>query len=204
MMRGMADRKRKRKRHSAGTGPAKAGTAPRTAPRPAATAAPPKAGGGDAMKRGYAKAELKNIAAREALEPIGPENRPRVVLVACAWMLLACVSLVASIVTADGDDAGGQRIGNALMLVVVLVAVWGTYRLRPWAILGAQTLFALAFVFTVLAAVFSDKVLLSLALAASALITGAIFYRMIKVMARVQKMELQRRGELDPPAPAGG
>lgn len=155
------------------------------------------------MKRGYAKAELKNIAAREALEPIGPENRPRVVLVACAWLLLACVSLVVSIVTADGDDAAGQRVGNALMLLVVLVAVWGTYRLRPWAILGAQTLFALAFVFTVLAAVFSDKVLLSLALAASALITGAIFYKMIRVMARVQKMELRRRGELDPPVSGG-
>lgn len=196
----MADRKRKRKRQGAASGGARA-AATRTAPRP--TAASPNAGG-DAMKRGYAKAELKNIAAREALEPIGPENRPRIVLIACAWLLLACISLVVSIVTADGDDATGQRFGNALMLAVVLVAIWGTYRLRPWAILGAQTLFALAFVFTILAAVFSDKVLLSLALAASALITGAIFYRMIKVMARVQKMELQRRGELDPPASAGG
>lgn len=196
----MADRKRKRKRHATGTGAAKA-PASRAAPRPAAPA--PK-GGGDAMKRGYAKAELKNIAAREALQPIGPENRPRIVLVACAWLLLACVSLVVSFVTADGDEAGTQRVGNALFLLIVLVAVWGTWRLRPWAVLGAQTLFALAFVFTCLAAVFSDQVLLSLALAVSALVTGAIFYRMINVMARVQKMELRRRGELDPPAPAGG
>jgi len=201
----MADRKRKRKRHAQGTG---AGSVPRTAPRPsappAARATPaPKAGGGDAMKRGYAKAELKNIAAREALQPIGPENRPRIVLIACAWLLLACVSLVVSIVTADGDGVAGQRFGNALMLAVVLLAVWGTYRLRPWAILGAQTLFALAFVFTVLAAVFSDKLLLSLGLAVSALITGWVFYRMINVMARVQKMELQRRGEIETPS-AGG
>jgi peptidoglycan/LPS O-acetylase OafA/YrhL len=155
------------------------------------------------MKRGYAKAELKNIAAREALQPIGPENRPRIVLVACAWLLLACISLVVSIVTADGDGVAGQRFGNALMLAVVLLAIWGTYRLRPWAILGAQTLFALAFVFTVLAAVFSDEILLSLGLAASALVTGWIFYRMINVMARVQKMELQRRGEIDAPSPRG-
>lgn len=200
----MADRKRKRKRQGAGSGAAKAApTVTRAASRPP-TAAPAKAGGSDAMKRGYAKAELKNIAAREALEPIGPENRPRIVLVACAWLLLACVSLVVSIVTADGDDASAQRSGNALMLAVVLIAVWGTFRLRPWAILGAQTLFALAFVFTVLAAVFSDGVLLSLALAVSAFITGAIFYRMINVMARVQKMELQRRGELGPPPAPGG
>ena len=199
----MADRKRKRKRTGQGaTAPAPARTAPHpTAPR----ATPPagEAGGGDAMKRGYAKAELKNIAAREALKPIGPENRPRIVLVACAWLLLACISLVVSIVTADGDGVAGQRFGNALMLAVVLLAIWGTYRLRPWAILGAQTLFALAFVFTVLAAVFSDKILLSLGLAASALVTGWIFYRMINVMARVQKMELQRRGEIDAPSPRG-
>jgi hypothetical protein len=197
----MADRKRKRKRH-AGASATSTGTAarPSAAPRPAS---PPAAGGGDAMKRGYAKAELKNIAAREALQPIGPENRPRIVLVACAWLLVACVSIVVSIVTADGDGAGGQRFGNALMLLVVLVAVWGTWRLRPWAILGAQTLFALAFVFTILAAVFSDQILLSLALGASALVTGWIFYRMINVMARVQKMELQRRGEIETPSTGG-
>lgn len=195
----MADRKRKRKRH-AGASSAPGGAASRPAPRPATPAAPPApAGGQNGMKRGYAKAELKNVAAREALQPIGPENRPRIVLIACAWLVVACISIVISIVTADGDGVGSQRFGNALMLAVVLVAVWGTYRLRPWAILGSQTLFALAFVFTILAAVFSDDLLLSLALAASALVTGWIFYRMINVMARVQKMELQRRGEIDPP-----
>lgn len=194
----MADRKRKRKRQ-AGASASSGGTATRPAtPRP--TAPPAPASSGDSgMKRGYAKAELKNVAARDALQPIGPENRPRIVLVACAWLVVACISIVASIVTADGDGAGSQRFGNALMLAVVLVAVWGTYRLRPWAILGSQTLFALAFVFTILAAVFSDDLLLSLALAASALVTGWIFYRMINVMARVQKMELQRRGEIESP-----
>ncbi|MEV4423561.1 hypothetical protein AB0L40_26870, partial [Patulibacter sp. NPDC049589] len=194
MMDGMADRKRKRKRHAGTTGAPQKPTATRTVPSPAP---PPKAGGNDAMKRGYAKAELKNIAAREALEPIGPENRPRIVLIACGWLLLACISLIVSIITADGDGANATRFGNALMLIVVLVAVWGTYRLRPWAILGAQTLFALAFVFTILAAVFSDKALLSVGLVVSGLITGWVFYRMINVMARVQKMELIRRGELE-------
>jgi hypothetical protein len=202
MMGPMADRKRKRKRH-AGASASPAGAPSRPAPTRPSPPPAPAPGGGDAMKRGYAKAEQKNVAARAALQPIGPENRPRIVLIACAWLLVACVSIVVSIVTADGDGVGGQRFGNALMLLVVLVAVWGTYRLRPWAILGSQTLFALAFVFTILAAVFSDKPLLSLALAASALVTGWIFYRMINVMARVQKMELQRRGELDESRPQG-
>jgi hypothetical protein len=194
----MADRKRKRKRHAGGTGAAGKTVAARpAAPSPAGPAPAPKAGGNTAMRRGYAKAEEKNVAARAALQPIGPENRPRIVVIACAWLLLACASLVVSIVSADGQGAVAQRFGNGLMLLVVLVAVWGTFRLKAWAVLGAQTLFALAFVFTILAAVFSDKVLLSLGLVASALITGAIFYRMINVMARVQKMELIRRGELD-------
>jgi hypothetical protein len=204
----MADRKRKRKRSAGAQGSAKkpVQAATRTAPSPADRstgqgARPARGGGSDAMRRGYAKAELKNIEARKALEPISAENRPQIVLIACAWLLLACISLVVSIVTADGKGALGTRFGNGLMLVVVLVAVWGTYRLRPWAILGSQTLFALAFVFTILAAVFSDKVLLSIGLAVSGLITGWIFYRMINVMARVQKMELIRRGELDETAP---
>lgn len=211
----MADRKRKRKRHAGGPGAGQKSAAARpaaagpnagrpAAQRPVSAGAPAaKPEGNAAMRRGYAKAEQKNIAAREALQPIGPENRPQIVLVACAWLLLACASLAVSIVSADGDGAMAQRFGNGLMLAVVLVAVWGTFQLKPWAVLGAQTLFALAFVFTILAAVFSDKVLLSVGLVVSGLITGWVFYKMINVMARVQKMELIRRGELDDAEPRG-
>jgi peptidoglycan/LPS O-acetylase OafA/YrhL len=148
------------------------------------------------MRRGYAKAEIKNAAAREALEPISPENRPRIVLIACAWLLVVAANIVYNGLAADGDSATTGRIGNVLMLILVLTALVGTYRLRYWAILGAQTIFALACIFGIVAAAVIPDLLVVLLVGAGALVSGVVFYRMINVMARVQKTELQRRGEL--------
>src|SRR4051794_37075117 len=128
----MADRKRKRKRHagsssSSGAAPGASsrtaagassgpGPGPSTASRRSVPPAPAPVGG-SSMNRGYAKAELKNVAAREALQPIGPENRPRIVLIAVVWLALACAGLIYSLVSADGEGAVGQRFGNGLMFL---------------------------------------------------------------------------------------
>lgn len=191
----MADRKRKRKSSSR---PAvrPAGGEGRTPSPDSAEPSAEQAGGRDAMRRGYAKAELKNEAAREALEPISAENRPRIVLVACAWLLVIAANIVYNGVTAEGDSATTGRIGNVLMLVLVVMAIVGTYRLRYWAILGAQTILALAAIFGIVAAAVIPDLPLVLLVGGAAVVSGVVFYRMINVMARVQKAELQRRGEL--------
>lgn len=201
MMRAMADRKRKRKgrapvRSGAATGAtgAAAPTPPSAEQTPAD--APSPEGGRDAMRRGYAKAEVKNQAAREALEPISTANRPRIVVVACAWLVVACVSIVVSLITADGNGVAAQRGSNVLVLAILVLAIVGTWRLKAWAILGTQTILALACVFTILAAVLMPNILVALLLVASALVSGAIFYRMVNVLARVQKAEHIRRGTL--------
>lgn len=195
----MADRKRKRKQRP--TAPAARAAASAPAPEAGADAASSERsaaepGGRDAMRRGYAKAEQKNIAAREALEPISTANRPGIVLVACAWLLVACASIVYSLITADGKGVAAQRGSNALVLVIIVMAIVGTWQLKAWAILGTQTILALACVFTILAAALMPNLLVALLLVASALVSGAIFYRMINVLARVQKAEHLRRGTL--------
>lgn len=197
MMGPMADRKRKRKQRPSAPAARPAATAPDAAPAagtPERSA--PEDGGRDAMRRGYAKAELKNIAAREALQPISTAERPGIVVVACGWLLIACISIVVSFFTADGDGVAAQRGSNALVLVIIVMAIVGTWQLKAWAILGTQTILALACVFTILAAALMPNLLVALLLVVSALISGAIFYRMIKVLARVQKAEHLRRGTL--------
>jgi hypothetical protein len=195
----MADRKRKRKQRP--TAPAARAAASAPAPEAGASPAAPERsgaepGGRDAMRRGYAKAEQKNIAAREALEPISTAERPGIVVVACAWLLIACISIVVSFFTADGDGVAAQRGSNALVLVIIVMAIVGTWQLKAWAILGTQTILALACVFTILAAALMPNLLVALLLVVSALVSGAIFYRMINVLARVQKAEHIRRGTL--------
>jgi hypothetical protein len=194
----MADRKRKRKQRPTAPAARSAASAPEPGASPAAAPerSAEEAGGRDAMRRGYAKAEQKNIAAREALEPISTANRPGIVLVACAWLLVACASIVYSLITADGKGVAAQRGSNALVLVIIVMAIVGTWQLKAWAILGTQTILALACVFTILAAALMPDLLVALLLVVSALVSGAIFYRMINVLARVQKAEHIRRGTL--------
>lgn len=196
----MADRKRKRKQRPTAPAARAAASAPapeaEVSPAPAPARSADEAGGRDAMRRGYAKAEQKNIAAREALEPISTAERPGIVVVACAWLLIACISIVVSFFTADGDGVAAQRGSNALVLVIIVMAIVGTWQLKAWAILGTQTILALACVFTILAAALMPNLLVALLLVVSALVSGAIFYRMIKVLARVQKAEHIRRGTL--------
>jgi hypothetical protein len=194
----MADRKRKRKQRPTAPAARAAASAPKAGASPATAQerSAEEPGGRDAMRRGYAKAEQKNISAREALEPISTADRPGIVLVACAWLLVACASIVYSLITADGKGVAAQRGSNALVLVIIVMAIVGTWQLKAWAILGTQTILALACVFTILAAALMPDLLVALLLVASALVSGAIFYRMINVLARVQKAEHIRRGTL--------
>lgn len=192
----MADRKRKRKRHATPAAGGDRVAAPRNGstatPEAPAPAADTSGGGKGAMTRGYAKAEQKNQSIRDALDPLAEGERPRIVVIAALWLLVIAANMVYNAVAADGVTTGG-RIGNVFMIALVLAASIGTWQLRYWAILGTQTILALAFVFAVLAALVLSDALLILLVLAGALISGWIFLKMVKVMARVQKTELLRR-----------
>ncbi|MGX6447760.1 hypothetical protein ACVU7I_06790, partial [Patulibacter sp. S7RM1-6] len=197
MMGAMAEGKRKRKRGTRPTGPG--GTDPVVPPAPAVAdrPAPDEAGGGrGAMSRGYAKAEQKNEAAREALEPLRDGERPGVVVAAVVWLALIGAGMVYTAITADGENAGSTRAGNLVMLALIVVAAVGTWRLRYWAILGTQTILALSIVIGFVALVTLTTAWLIPLAVAQPLISAVLFFRMVKVMARVQKAELIRRGEV--------
>lgn len=181
----MAQRRRKSKRTSgAKANPASNGSGPAPSPR---------AANRDTMKRGYAKAEVKNQAAREALEPIAPGERPPVLIAAVVWCLLIAAGMVYSVIAASGENANGARLGNGLTLLLILVAVVGSLRLKYWAILGVQTILALSIVIGLVAlTALTKEWLLPLAIA-QPLVSGVLFYKMVKVMARVQKTDILRR-----------
>lgn len=191
----MADRKRKRKSPA---GPPKSPSASAsngsTAPAPAQRPAP--GDGKEMMRRGYARAEEKNVAVRKALEPLRPGERPGIVVATVAWLaLIAVVMAYNAIASSDLDN--GSRVGNGFMIVLIAIAGIGTWRLAYWAILGTETLLALTVISLVLAAMVLTNVLLVLLAVLAAGISGYLFMKMIKVMARVQKAALVDRGELD-------
>jgi len=186
-----------RRSRKARTGaPARAdGPAPREAPPAAAppagaqaAPAPPAAApaGADRMRRGYARAEERNAAVRATLTPLAPGERPPALKVAIAVaLLLALSNLVAFALGADVPGSG-SRVGGLLFVAVMLLAAWGMWQRRYWAVLGFATLMALiTVVFSLLLLIASNvlAVAICLAFAGSA---GWLFWKLIRVMGRLQ------------------
>ena len=103
------------------------------------------------MERGYAKAEERNQAAREALEPLAEGERPLVVTIGAVVAGLIALSIVVGYLA--GVKVNGEKPKLAQVLAPALlmgVMAWGMWRARYWAVLGFQ----LILVFLIFSAVF--------------------------------------------------
>jgi cation transport ATPase len=171
-------KKRSRKRRArAGGGAAKAKT-------PTAAGPPAKAEGGR-----YARQRAKDDAARAELVPLREGERPLAVTIgAVVALLLALANL--SLFFA-GYKVGGSRpfLGVALFSILMLVAAWGMYRARYWAVLGMQALLALTIVAFFLLLIAANSAGAALLSGAIILAAGTLFWFLVRAMARIQMPE---------------
>ena len=177
--------------------PPAADSAPAPAPAPAAdspsASAPPPAPEG-----GYARSRAKNEAARAALKPLAPGERPTAVTVgAIVAALLAVANLIAVAAGWDGaagqDDLARALAGSILVAVLLFVVAWGMWHSRYWAVLGMQTLLALTLIASSLALVTVSSVGGAVLLVAILAAAGTLFWFMVKAMARIQMPERPTR-----------
>jgi hypothetical protein len=164
----------------------------RRAPRQPGGSAEP---GGSALERGYARGRVKDEAARAALEPLRPGERPTAVTVgALAAALLALANLVALVAGWDAGPGSGDRDGQAvagslLVTGVLVVVAYGMWKGRYWAVLGMQTLLAITIIFASLGLVTATTVWAALLLMAIVGSAGVLFWFLVKAMARIQMPE---------------
>jgi hypothetical protein len=186
---GARDRKRaerqKRKRRSADRSP---GSVDAQAPveRSAGNGVPAETFQ-EKMARRY---EERNAEARDKLEPLEQGERPRAVTVgAVISTLIALVFTVSVVLAAAGVKAKGHTV-NPAHLVVVSVVAWamavGMWRARYWAVLGFQTVLGLVLLASGVGLVQIKTVPEALVSVALLLGSGALFYFMIRAMARIQ------------------
>ena len=156
--------------------------------RPKAQAASASAGG-DAASGRYARSRQKDDAARAALEPLAPGERPRAVTVgAVAAGVLAVAQVVALVVGFDGDEPRKAILGVAGIAILIALA-WGMWRARYWAVLGMQTILALAIVGSAIALISAQDVAAALLVLAILVPCGVLFWFLVKAMARIQMPE---------------
>ena len=189
----MAQSRKRRKR----TRPRPA-QAQRPAPASAVEPAEPAQPATQPKPRGYARSRAKDEAARAALKPLARGERPTAVTVgAIAAVVLAAANVIALVVGWDnlgGDtDEGRAATFTILWSVILLVVAWGMWRSRYWAVLGMQTLLGITLILTTLSLLTANSVgsvlILVLILAAA----GALFWFLVKAMARIQMPERPTR-----------
>ena len=144
----------------------------------------------ESRERMAERTEAKNEAAREALEPLEPDDRPTVTTVGAVISALVAISIVIGF--AAGVEVNGEK-PNAVQAIApaILFAVmaWGMWKARYWAVLGFQTVLALILLSSALLLVGAsrwEQVVLNVLLIAGC---GALFYLNVKAMARIQMPE---------------
>jgi hypothetical protein len=133
------------------------------------------------------RSEARNAEAREALEPLAENERPPVVTLGAVISGLICVSIL--VAYAAGAEVDGDRPNFAQVIAPAALTgamAYGMWRARYWAVLGFQVVL----VFLILAAAVglvqaanALQVVGNVVLLAAA---GALFYFMIKALARIQ------------------
>jgi hypothetical protein len=141
------------------------------------------------MARRYARSREKDAAAREALEPLAPGERPTAVTVgAVAAAVLTVAQVVALVVGFDSDEPRKAVLGVAGIVILAAVA-WGSWRARYWAVLGMQTILALAIIGSAIALLGAQNLAAVLLIAAILVPCGVLFWFLVKAMARIQMPE---------------
>jgi hypothetical protein len=158
-------------------------------PAPAAKTSRPAAPAGngrEAMARGYARAREKDEAAREALVPIAPGERPWPIALSAVLAAAFAIANVA-LVLAGWEVDGRRPVASGLIFAaVMLAAAVGMWHLKYWAVLGWEVLLGVTFagaMLSLLRASNAQGVLLAVLVM---LVTGPLFYLLIRQMARIQ------------------
>lgn len=140
------------------------------------------------MQAGYAKAEVRNQAAREALVPLADGERPAVVTFSAVLCALVVASILITFALGVKVNGSVPKLSTILLPVLILGALaWGMWKARYWAVVCFQVVLAFliftAFYGLMVEATSIAEISASVGLLA---VSGVLFWRMVKAMARIQ------------------
>jgi hypothetical protein len=140
----------------------------------------------EAMARGYARQREKDDAARAALVPLAPGERPTAVTVGAIVAALAAVANLVALVVGYDSDARQDTMTTLLGVFLLVPMAIGMWRARYWAVLGMQTLLAITVILSSLALMTAADWRATLLAVALIVGSGTLFWFLVKAMARIQ------------------
>jgi peptidoglycan/LPS O-acetylase OafA/YrhL len=139
------------------------------------------------VEAGEPKKKSKNEIARERLDPLEQGERPLVVTIAAVISLLIALSNV--VLLAVDVEVGGQQptaFGTLSFAAIMLLAAYGLWRSRYWAVLGFQALLAIVLLLTGISLAVVGSAWGALIELAVLIAAGTMFWFMVKAIARIQ------------------
>ena len=131
--------------------------------------------------------------ARAALTPLAEGERPAALLIATAVAAVLAVGVIAGALSVHDLSRHGGSLGGALFLAGLLALLaGGMLRGRYWAVLGFEALLAFQILVTSLALVVAETILAALICAAAIGLAGWLFWKLVRVMGRIQAGEPDR------------
>jgi hypothetical protein len=136
------------------------------------------------------RGEAANEAARAALRGLAPGERPAALVVAVA--LATALGAANVVLYAAGVEVRGKapNAGGAFgFAAIMLIAAWGMWHLRYWAVLGFQALLAVTIVIAALSLAVASNLLAAVLCVGIAVPGGLLFWKLVRVLARLQMPE---------------
>jgi hypothetical protein len=135
----------------------------------------------------YARSRERDAAARAALQPLAPGERPRSLAIAALLAALLAAANVVLLAAGWDIEGGGQSVAGALLFAALMAsAAVGMWQRRYWAVLGFEALLGIAIVYASLALLVASNLEAVLRCVAIIAIAAPLFWSLIRVMARLQ------------------
>ncbi len=132
----------------------------------------------------------REAQAASALLPLAPGERPTALLIGAGVCVLVAAGVIAGALTVHDLARRGGSLQGALFIAAILVALaHGMYRCRYWAVLGFEALLAFQIIVTSLALVVASTLLAAGVCLLSVILAGWLFWKLIRVMGRIQAGE---------------
>jgi hypothetical protein len=138
--------------------------------------------------------EQREQRARAALKPLEPGERPPALLVAVAVALLLSIAVIVGALSVHDLSRRGGSLPGAIFLAGLLALLGrGMFARRYWAVLGFEALLAFQILVTSLALVVASTILAAAICLISIGLGGWLFWKLIRVMGRIQAGDHRER-----------
>lgn len=143
-----------------------------------------------AARRERLSSSERDDLARAELTPLAPGERPAALLVSVALAAILGAAVIAGVLSSHNlSKQGGSVPGGIFLAAVLLLLAVNMFRRRYWAVLGFEGLLAFQVLIACLALILARTLPAAGACLAAIAIGGALFWKLVRVMGRIQATE---------------